>query len=180
MNLKVAYCPFPNDNSMIGNTQAVVDSHNSKHKFDRFDGKVVVSGAKALQHVSWFQQLYIVAHGDSGSDSITGDDGSSITMDALAKQLRDEKLTVAIRKVKLFVCEGGKGDGSTASKLKIAMRREGFTRVSVYGYTLCLAIGALTDDGRHKLAADLEEDDEGDLVPIAGTVTGAKSSRRKF
>lgn len=180
MNLKVAYCPFPNDNSMIGNTQSVLDSHNSKHKVDRFEGTAVVSGPKALQHVSWFQQLYIVAHGDTGSDSITGDDGSSITMAALAKQLRDEKLTVAIRKVKLFVCEGGKGDGSTASQLKQAMQKEGFTKVSVYGYSLCLAIGFMTDDGRHKLAADLEEDEDGDLVAIAGTETGAKSSRRKF
>ena len=176
MNLKVMYCPFPTDNVLIGAAERIVRAHNSKHTLDQFRNKIVKSGAKSLSDVMSVQQLYIIAHGAAGSDSIYSDTGTAMSVTALAKQLKTEGLTASIHKVKLYCCEGGSnGTNSTAALLKNALRTEGFNSVSTYGYTLCLTQGALTDDG-HKMA--VEADSSGKA--IMSTATGAKSVRQKF
>ncbi len=173
MELKIAYCPFPNDDKLIRAASRVVASHNSKHLLDQFKTRVLVPGNRALKHVGTFQQLYIIAHGSSGASGIYDDGGAALSVQDLAAQLSDQGLTKSIHKVKLFVCQGGaSGSNSTAKQLKDEMRSVGFTKVSVYGYTLFLAQGALTDDG-HKLAASTPS-------RSADLITGAKSVRVKF
>jgi len=175
MNLKVMYCPFPNDRVLIEAGERIIASHNSKHRVDRFREYVVVPGDKALEDVYRFQQLYIVAHGSHGAATIFDDTGGPLHVMDLAKQLRDQKLTTAIRKVKLFCCQGGLGGiNSTASQLKDAMRSSGFNSVLVYGYQLLLAQGALTDEG-HKMAGDYDFGTKQWL-----NIHGAKSVRVRF
>ena len=175
MNLKVMYCPFPNDAVLIAAGERIVRVHNSKHTLDQFRNKVSVSGPKALADVMGVQQLYIVAHGSAGSDKIFDDSGGSLTVTALAKQLKAEGLTTSVRKVKLYCCEGGSdGENSTAARLKDALIQEGFTSVTTYGYTMLLAQGALTDEGA-KMAGNYDFG-----TKQWSDVQGAKSVRQKF
>lgn len=175
MHLKVMYCPFPGDNVLIAAGERIIRVHNSKHKLDRFRTGVVVPGNKALKNVMRFQQLYVVAHGSSGSDSIYDDSGGAMHVDELAGQLFGQGLTTSIQKVKLFCCEGGLGGiQSTAAQLKTAMVCKCFNDVTTYGYTLLLAQGALTDEGA-KMAGDYDFG-----TGQWSNVRGAKSVRRKF
>lgn len=175
MNLKVMYCPFPNDHVLIGAGERIVRCHNSKHTLDQFRDKVVVSGPKALSNVMAMQQLYIVAHGSAGADSIFDDSGGALTVTDLAKQLKSQGLTTSIHKVKLFCCQGGSnGSASTAALLKTALKAEGFNSVSTYGYTLLLAQGALTEGGA-KMAGDYDFGSQS-----WSNIQGAKSVRQKF
>jgi hypothetical protein len=167
----VPYCPFPYDDALIEAAEQVVRSHNSQHMLDQFRNGVVVPGDGALKDVYRFQQLYIIAHGSSGAGGIYDDDGDELSVDDLTQQLLDQRLTTAIAKVKLFVCQGGAaGSSSTARQLKAAMVSRGFNSVTVNGYMLFLSQGALTDDG-HKLAASTPSMN-------AKIITGAKSVRQ--
>lgn len=156
MELKVAYCPFPGDAVLTQACAQIIKSHNSQHILDQFSRTVLTPGTDALEGVNMFQQLYIVAHGAPGQGSIYDDGGVPMTVTDLAKQLKAQKLTNSIRKVKLYCCNGGsQGLNSTASQLKAAMLLQGFNKVSVYGYTLLLAQGGLTDEGG-KMSGDYD------------------------
>lgn len=175
MHLKVMYCPFPGDAVLIGAGERIVRVHNSKHRLDQFREGVSVPGKKALKNVGRFQQLYIVAHGSSGAAAIYDDSGGALSVHDLAQQLRDDGLTTAIQKVKLFCCEGGLGGiSSTAKQFKDAMIAKGFNNVTTYGYTLLLAQGALTEDGA-KMAGSYDFG-----TKQWSNVQGAKSVRQKF
>ena len=175
MNLKVMYCPFPNDKVLIGAGERIIRVHNSKHTLDQFRDKIVLSGPKALSDVMSIQQLYIVAHGSAGAGSIYDDSGKALSVLDLAQQLKDQGLTTSIKKVKLYCCQGGaNGINSTAARLKEAMLLKSFNSVTTYGYTLYLAQGALTADGG-KLAVDVD-----DATNRQFGHTSAKSVRQKF
>lgn len=177
MNLKVAYMPFASDDAVQRIANAVITNHNANHKVDRFEPNIVHTGANALKKVYRFQQLYIITHGSPGSDSIFATDGRAMNVTDLAKQLRDEKLTVAIKKVKLYACHGGlDGANSTAKKLKDAMVAAGFTDVSVYGY-LTFMTGQLV--GSHKRGEEDVYDDTGTTV-VDVNYYSAKSVRVKY
>lgn len=177
MNLKVAYMPFPNDAAVQRIAESVINSHNANHRLDRFAPDIIFSGDKALKPVYRFQQLYIITHGSPGSDSIFPTSGAPMPVTDLAKQLRDEKLTVSINKVKLYACHGGlHGANSTASRLKDAMVAAGFTDVTVYGYTMFMT-GALV--GSHKRGEEDIYDSTGKNI-IEVKHHAAKSVRTKF
>lgn len=173
MNLKVMYVPFPNDAALISGADSIVKAHNSVHKVDRFRDEVVVPGTKALSSVMRIQQLYIVAHGAHGSDSVYDNANTALSVADMAQQLLDQKLTTAIGKVKLFCCNGGAGGvSSTAKQFKDAMRTKGFNNVSVYGYTNMVDQGGLHEG--HKWAYSNVVND------AAVNSTGAKDVRVKF
>jgi hypothetical protein len=175
VNLKVMYCPFPNDKVLIGAGERIIRVHNSKHTLDQFRDRIVVSHPLALVDVMSIQQLYIVAHGSAGADSIYDDGGKALSVLKLAQQLKDEGLTTSIKKVKLYCCEGGSdGANSTAARLKQAMQLKSFNSVTTYGYTMLLAQGALTDDGA-KMAGDYDFGSQS-----WSNIRGAKSVRQKF
>jgi hypothetical protein len=172
VNLKVAYLPFPSAPALRRLAGNVVAAHNAVHRWDRFAPKLLVSGSGALASVGRYQQLYIFALGRAKEPVLAADDGVWVDMDALAQQLRGERLTTAIRKVKLWASESGAGgSSSTAARLKRAMVAAGFSHVSVYGYTK--ALGDFTS-GRHKVAADVDAAGN----PIA--TYAAKSVRVRF
>lgn len=177
MNLKIAYMPFSNDDAVKRIAENVIANHNSQHKVDRFDPKLYTTGNKALKSVYRFQQLYIICHGSPGSNSIYATDNRAMSVTELAKQLHDEKLTIAINKVKLYCCHGGlNGAASTASKLKDAMVAAGFTDVSVYGYTMFMTGGLV---GSHKRGEEDIYDSTGKTV-VEVRNYAAKSVRVKF
>jgi len=148
VSLKQMYCPFPNDATLIGAGERLIKGHNAHHTLDQFNKNVITPGTKSLKDVNMFQQLYIVAHGAAGADSIYDDAGAALNVTALAKQLKDQGLTNRIRKVKLYACQGGSsGSASTAKRLKDAMVLAGFNNVTAYGYTMDLAQGATTAEG---------------------------------
>lgn len=175
MNLKVMYCPFPNDTVLIEAAERIVRCHNSKHRLDQFRNNPVIAGTKGLSDVMSIQQVYIVAHGSAGANSIFDDSGGSLSVDDLAKQLKKDGLTTSVRKVKLYCCQGGSnGAASTAAQLKRALQGQGFDNVTTYGYTMLLAQGGLTDEGA-KMAGDYDFGSQ-----QWSNVTGAKSVRQKF
>lgn len=156
MELKVAYMPFPGDTQLLQMTRRVINGHNDSHKADRFKKEFVLSGAKALSGVHFYQQLYIFAHGTSGGDSILDSSGGSMTMQALAKQLKAEKLSTRIRKIKLWICEGAAGGMNSSAKIFAdAIKTEGYSDTSVYGYSKLLASG-MSDDKQHKYGGDYD------------------------
>lgn len=175
MEMKIAYCPFASDQVLKKACAEIIKSHNSEHKLDCFKREVITSGTKALSGVGMFQQLYIVAHGGAGSDSILDDNNVKMTVRELAMQLKLEGLTSRISKVKLYCCNGGSGGvNSTAAQLKVQMLLQGFTNVSVYGYELLLAQGGLADNGG-KMAGNYDFS-----LKVWSDVQRAKDVRVKF
>lgn len=162
MILKVGYLPFPADQQLIDMTERVIVGHNASHRMDQFNAKLHKPGTKALQGVLRIQQLYVFAHGTTGGDAVLDSTGGSMTLTDLAQQLRDQKLTTSIHKIKLWACEGGKGaDTSMAKQFKDALVTAGFTNVTVYGYTKLLASGL--EDG-HKFGGDTYNWDTGEYA----------------
>jgi hypothetical protein len=156
MDLKIGYLPFPNDTELVEMATRVVNGHNDSHKADRFRKDMIKAGSKALQGVNFYQQLYIFAHGTEGGDSIMDSTGGSMTMIDLAKQLKAEKLTTSIRKIKLWICEGSAGGmDSSAQIFKNAIVLEGYRSTAVFGYSKLLASG-MSDDGKHKYGGDYD------------------------
>lgn len=156
MELKVAYMPFPNDNQLLEMTRRVINGHNDSHKLDRFKKEFILAGADALSGVHSYQQVYIFAHGTCKGDSIMDSTGGSMTVQDLAKQLKDQKLTRRIGKIKLWICEGSAGGmDSTAAKFKDAIVLQGYRDTSVYGYSKLLASG-MSSDGKHKYGGDYD------------------------
>jgi hypothetical protein len=156
MELKVAYLPFAADQQLKEMSERVVNGHNDAHSADRFKKAMIFAGPNALEGVHFYQQLYIFAHGTAKGDSIMDSTGGSMTMQDLAQQLLDEKLTKRIRKIKLWICEGSAGGmDSSAQKFKDAIYILGYTSTSVYGYSKLLG-SAMSGDGKHKYGGDYD------------------------
>lgn len=172
MNLKVGYIPFAGDADLEQMACTTMIGHNSAHKLDRFSPNYYTKG-DSLRHLYTFQQLYIFAHGAEGSPSMSSCTHETLFVGDLAKQLKDAKLSLAIAKVKLWICSGGAGGAlSTAKQLKDAMVAAGFTKVKVYGYTKTLDSGML--DG-HKWGSDYDFDTQ-----VDSNIQYAKDIRVKF
>lgn len=157
MNLKIAYVPFDDDSVCMQLAETLIANHNANHRFDRFAATPIAAGNNSLGRVFFFQQTYIVGQINAiGGNRLYGTPDSSIGLVELASQLRDEGLTRRIRKIKLWVSNGGAGGlDSTASQFKAALQAAGFQRTAVYGYSKPLM--DFVRDG-HKMAADLGVD----------------------
>ncbi len=154
MILKIAYCPFAACQELKDMAAAVVKSHNSVHRFDRFDPalRTPADGSTVLAGVASYQQLYIFAHGFTGNDRVYNGANAGLTVTELALQLKGQGLPLSIKKIKLWVCNAGTVDGagaSTANYFKRAMMGEMYTNVQVFGYSLCLGTGL--NAGKHKV-----------------------------
>lgn len=172
MNLKVGYIPFAGDDALEKMACTVMIGHNSVHKLDRFSPNYYTKG-DSLKHLYTFQQLYIFAHGAEGSPSMSSCTHETLFVNDLATQLKDAKLTLAIAKVKLWICSGGAGGAlSTAKQLKDAMLAAGFNKVKVYGYTKTLDSGIV--DG-HKWGSDYDFD-----TGVDSNIQYAKNIRVSF
>lgn len=153
MNLKVGYIPFADDDELEQVASTTMVGHNSAHVLDRFSPRYYTKG-DSLKHIYNFQQLYLFAHGSEGNRHVSSSKHENCFVDELAKQLCDQRLSMSIAKVKLWVCSGGAGDEqSTAKHLRDAMVAAGFTKVQVYGYTKVLDAGMRNG---HKWGSDYD------------------------
>ena len=130
---KVAYVPFT-DSGLRGYVDVTASTFNSARHFDKFETPVL-SYPDSLAGVSSGTQLYVFGHGSPMSETVSDNAHNKLTMRELAKRLKEAGLTPSITKIKLAACNGGTcAAQSTAAKLLVALRAEGFVSVTVYGY----------------------------------------------
>src|SRR5438128_426667 len=126
MILKYDYLPFSGDDDLATMAGRTMLAHNSRHRLDQFHGQLLTP-ASYLGVISWFQQLYIFAHGLPGVDYVMDTAGGRLGVVDLAKRLRDQGLPPSIRTIKLWVCSAGAGAGDalpTGERFKTAMRNQ--------------------------------------------------------
>jgi hypothetical protein len=143
-SMKYAYMPF-NDPGLLGYVQRTTRDFHKNTPLEKFSKQVLVHDGttQPLRQVSAKKQLYVFGHGSTRSTKISDNSHNSLSIDDLAMRLLMDGLSLSHKKLKLFSCEGGIGEGhSMAAQLKRAMVKLGFSAITVYGYHDSLTVSA--------------------------------------